>query len=148
MTALTPRTIPFGSSSLIRRLAGLDSLVDDFMNDPFFTKTLGPATIPHLNMWETEEGVSIEMMVPGLTKENVKVTAQGRTVTVTGHKEITEEVPEYQTFEHNYSKFVRQVTLPRGANTKNIKATVVNGMLTIEVPVEGERNDVVDIEIA
>lgn len=97
-----------------------------------------------LEAWRPAIDVKLEkgkMLVhadlPGMKKENVKVTITGDVLAIEGErKEETEEKRAgYVHSERSYGKFYRSIGLPEGAITEKVAAEFTDGVLTITVPV-------------
>lgn len=134
MTQLTRRTPS-------RTLRDLQREVDDIF-DRFFSRTDGgdgsasPVWSPRTDLAETDEDFRIRLDVPGMTKEDINVNLQNRTLTVSGERtsERTEESEEFVRVERAFGTFHRTFTLPNAVDEENIEATYEDGVLTINVP--------------
>ena len=78
----------------------------------------------------------LQIAVPGLTKEDLKV------------KMIKGELSIASTNEDNIwlGSFDKRFTLPEEINTKKIKAKVENGVLTLNLPVKEETENFIDVK--
>ena len=106
-----------------------DPFWDDFEN--FFTKpSKGYHCIKNENDW------TLEMAVPGFTKEDLKV------------KMVKDELSIVSTNEDNIwlGSFDKLFTLPKDVNTKKIKAKVENGVLTITLPIKEDTESFIDVK--
>jgi len=107
-----------------------DSILNDtFLNDKLVTKT------PAVNIAETETGYDIELAAPGLKKEDFKISVEKNILSVSADKkaENAEGTKKYSKREYSYSSFVRNFTLPEGADQTKIDATYTDGILSINV---------------
>tara|TARA_Y100000385_G_scaffold59901_1_gene58096 strand:- start:44 stop:475 length:432 start_codon:yes stop_codon:yes gene_type:complete len=109
----------------------LDKVLDTFnklTNDTMFDGVenfLNNSTGYHVE--SNDEGYTVEMPVPGLSKDDVTVT------TNENHLVVKNVVGENSTGKW-LNKNERTFTMPEGINAKNIKAKVENGLLTISLP--------------
>ncbi|CAK9142107.1 unnamed protein product [Ilex paraguariensis] len=91
---------------------------------------------------ETPEAHIIQADLPGLRKEEVKVEIEdGRVLKISGEKvrEEEEKADTWHRVERTVGKFVRRFRLPENAKLDEVKATMENGVLTVIVPKEQER---------
>jgi HSP20 family protein len=107
-----------------------DSLFNDsVLNDRFVTKT------PAVNIAETENEFQIELAVPGLKKEDFKISLDKNILSVSAEKkaENVEEGKKYSKREYSYTSFVRSFTLPEVADQAKIEAEYTDGILKLNV---------------
>lgn len=74
--------------------------------------------------------------LPGLTEQDVKVTVDDNTLTISGLKERKEEKKDrnYHRIERSFGEFTRSLSLPKHVNASAINATFKNGLLEITLP--------------
>ena len=110
---------------------------------------------PRMNIMETKNDYKLELCIPGLTKDDVKVSidAEGNLV-VEMIKESKEEVnqEEMRFLRHEFSveHFRQTVMLPEDIHKDQISAKVENGILYIGIPkvtVEEKKQAMQTIEI-
>ncbi|MDB5153176.1 MAG: Hsp20/alpha crystallin family protein [Mucilaginibacter sp.] len=107
-----------------------DSLINDsILNERLVTKT------PAVNIAETENEFHIELAVPGLKKEDIKINLEKNVLSVSAEKkaENVEEGKKYSKREYSYNSFVRSFTLPESADYARINAEYVDGVLKLNV---------------
>ena len=107
-----------------------DSLINDSrLNDRFTNK------IPAVNIAETENEFHIELAVPGLKKEDFKISLDKNVLSVSAEKKVenVDESKKYSKREYSYSSFVRSFTLPESADHGQIEASYVDGVLKIDI---------------
>ena len=102
---------------------------DSVLNDRFVTKT------PAVNIAETENQFRIELAVPGLKKEDFKISLDKNVLSVSAEKkaENVEEGKKYSKREYSYNSFVRSFTLPEVADQAKIDAEYTDGVLKLSV---------------
>lgn len=107
---------------------------DSVLNDRFVTKT------PAVNIAETENEFHIELAVPGLKKEDFKISVDKNVLSVSAEKkaENVEEGKKYSKREYSYSSFARSFTLPEVADQANIGAEYTDGILKLNVAKKAE----------
>lgn len=74
--------------------------------------------------------------LPGLQKEDVSIDVHDNVLTILGQRNTSSERNEdgYVIRERRHGKFTRALSLPQGVKSENIKASMVNGVLTISFP--------------
>lgn len=138
MTQLTRRTPNRTLRNLQREV---DSLFDRFFNRTGGDGSTSTVWSPRTDLVETDDDFRLRLDVPGLTKEDISINLQNRTLTVSGERtsERTEEGEEFVRVERAFGSFHRSFTLPDAVDENNIEATYDNGVLTISVPKTEER---------
>ncbi|XP_073288381.1 17.8 kDa class I heat shock protein-like [Primulina huaijiensis] len=88
---------------------------------------------------ETPEAHVFKADLPGLKKEEVKVEVEeGRVLQISGERssEREEKNDKWHRVERSGGKFLRRFRLPENAKVGEIKAAIVDGVLTVTVPKE------------
>ena len=112
---------------------------------------------PRMNIMETKDNYKLELCIPGLTKEDVKLSidAEGNLVVEmvkenkSEKKENNEEM-RYLRHEFSVEHFRQTVMLPEDIHKEQISAKVENGILDIVIPkvtVEEKKQAVQTIEV-
>jgi HSP20 family protein len=86
---------------------------------------------------ETADAHVFKADLPGLTKEEVKVTVEdGNTLQITGErsKEGVDRNDKWHRVERSQSRFLRRFRLPDNTNIDAVNAKVSHGVLTVTVP--------------
>ena len=112
---------------------------------------------PRMNIMETKDNYKLELCIPGLTKEDVKLSidAEGNLVVemVKENKsEKKENKDEMRYLRHEFSveHFRQTVMLPEDIHKEQISAKVENGILDIVIPkvtVEEKKQAMQTIEV-
>jgi HSP20 family protein len=103
------------------------------------TRTVSEAYVPPVEAWTDPQAKKfyVRVALPGVDPKNVKVEAQGKTLTIGGSWK-SPEVPteaEYLHREFAYGTFERVVTLPEGVDAEKLTAEFNHGMLEVSAPV-------------
>lgn len=107
-----------------------DSLINDSrLADRFVNK------VPAVNIAETENEFHIELAVPGLKKEDFKISLDKNILSVSAEKktENVDESKKYSKREYSYNSFARSFTLPETADYAKIDAEYTDGVLKLNV---------------
>ncbi|MDG6774250.1 Hsp20/alpha crystallin family protein [Thiomicrorhabdus sp. ZW0627] len=96
---------------------------------------------PSVNTREGDYAYHIEVDLPGVKKEDIKVEVKDNRVTISGERKTKEEVKEeeYYRVESSYGKFERSFTLPENVDSENVTASSNDGVLEVVLP-KKERN--------
>lgn len=93
------------------------------------------ASFPALNVWSDEDGATVTSELPGVKLEDLEITASGNTIAVKGaRKEGTGEGSRYVRRERAEGEFNRSIELPFKIDTAKVEASLVNGVLEINLP--------------
>lgn len=92
--------------------------------------------IPVVNTREAENAFHIDVDLPGVKKDDIKVDLQKDVLTISGERKTREEIKEedYYKVETSFGKFSRSFTLPDNADTEHIEAKTVDGVLEVTIP--------------
>lgn len=104
---------------------------------------------PLVDICETDEEITVTSEMPGMKKEDVKISVQDNVLTLKGEKkqEIDEKEKNFHRVERSYGVFERSFSLPSSVQTDKIKASYKDGVLTITLP-KSEETKPKEIDIA
>lgn len=114
-----------------------DRLFDDSF-DRFFgaASTDGALRTPSLDVAETERGYKVAIDLPGVAKEDVKITIEGRHVNVSARTQREETKTEGERViyrERSTASFARSFTLPEEVDQESSQAKLESGVLTLSL---------------
>jgi HSP20 family protein len=91
---------------------------------------------PHVDMCETPEAIIVEVELPGVRREDVRIEIEGDVLHITGERRTTAEQQKrnYYRLERRYGRFERQLRLPSTVNREGIRAEFDAGILIITLP--------------
>ena len=89
---------------------------------------------PAVNIAETEGDFTIELIVPGLQKEDFKIEVKDNQLHVWSESKAQDGEKKYRRQEYGYRNFKRSFTLPNTVDTENISAKYIDGILYVVVP--------------
>jgi HSP20 family protein len=95
-----------------------------------------PEWTPATDISETDAAYLIKAEIPGVQKEDVKVTLHEGVLTISGERrqEKEEKGRKYHRIERSYGSFVRSFRMPEDADESAVKAEFKNGMLKLTLP--------------
>ena len=111
------------------------SIFDEFYLPDFFNQTFNEYKIPDINIINNENLYSIQVAIPGKSKENfsVKLDDNILSISLDDSNEI-ENTSNYSLKQFSYNSFLRTFKLPDDVNLGKIKANYTNGVLSVELP--------------
>lgn len=113
------------------RIFGLTRAGDREVSDLFSRSDWAPA----VDIKETDDAYLIEAELPGLSKEDVKVTVDDGVLTIQGERKQEEESSDKKIHrvERFYGSFMRRFSLPDNVDEGSVKARFKDGVLTLSV---------------
>ena len=106
---------------------------------------------PPLDVYESADGLCVEMEIPGVNPDDVKVEVIGRSLVITGMKKDAQVSTSlrYIRIERGFGKFTRELDIPERFNLEKIEARFVDGILKIRITkVENGAKKIKRIEIS
>lgn len=123
----------------------IDRLFSEFMK-PLRTDS---EFYPRVDAYETQDKVVLELEVPGVKKEELKITVEDGVLKISGEKktERDEKGRNYRIIERSFGKFERSFIIPDYVDVKHITARYNEGVLTLEMPKKKEEKPALEIKI-
>src|SRR4029077_11323178 len=92
--------------------------------------------VPPVDIAEDEKEYTIKAELPGVNKEDVRVTVEGGVLTITGERKAEKEEKDKKChrIERNYGTFVRSFMLPEGTASDKVSAEFEDGVLRVRLP--------------
>ena len=111
------------------------SIFDEFYSPNFFNQTFIEYKLPDINIINNENLYSIQVAIPGKSKENfsVKLDDNILSISLDDSKDL-ENNSNYSLKQFSYNSFLRTFKLPEDTNLDKIKANYINGVLNVELP--------------
>jgi len=117
---------------------------------PIFER-MGPDVgwIPDVEVFERDNRLIVRADLPGMKKEDVKVSIQDNTLILEGERKVEEDVKKdgFHRTERLYGSFFRTLPLPEGAKFDKVDATFKNGVLEIGMPMEPAAKPITNVEV-
>lgn len=91
---------------------------------------------PAVDIVENENDFVVNVELPGVSKQDVKITVQDDVLMIKGEKKFEKEKKgdAYHRVERSYGVFHRSFTLPATVKSERIEASHENGILRIVLP--------------
>ncbi len=106
---------------------------------PLSTTFEKPEYLPKVDTSEDEKNLYLTAELPGLTKEDVKITISEGILCIKGKKERKEEKKDknFHRVERSFGEFMREFELTEGFQKEKITAVVKDGVLEVTIPKNG-----------
>ncbi len=91
---------------------------------------------PAVNVREDEKAYNIELALPGISKEDIKIEIEKNNLIISSVKNDSKEdsANGYNLREFGYQSFCRNFTIPENAVSEKISASYKNGILSVDIP--------------
>jgi HSP20 family protein len=108
--------------------------MDKFMTDDF--QTPAHYSRPAVNIVETEKSYALEVIAPGMKKEDFKIAIEKDLLTISYEKKESseEKTDKYIRKEFSMNSFKRSFTLNEKLNAEGVTAKYENGVLHVNIP--------------
>jgi HSP20 family protein len=112
-----------------------------FDEDLFTGLSNRTASTPAVNIKEDEKKYSLELAIPGINKNDLKIDIKEDVITISSEmkKESEENSDGYKRKEFSYSAFSRSFYVPENVNKEKIEASHRDGVLYVTLPKEDEQ---------
>ncbi len=124
---------------------------DQFMAiDPFDRSKFHDIYEPPANLREAESNFTLELILPGFTKDEIDLEVEGNRLIITGEK-TTDKESEGESYirkEHDFTQFRREFLVDERMDLEHIDAKFENGVLNILLHKKEEHTDKKEIEVA
>lgn len=89
-----------------------------------------------VNITETEAGYQLDVIAPGLTREDFRISLDNNTLTISAEKneENNNENEKQIRKEYRFQSFARSFTIDEQIDAEKISAKYENGVLTLNLP--------------
>ncbi len=91
------------------------------------------SVLPKVDVYETENSLNVEVEIPGVKKEDLKLILEDNILTIQGEKKVEprEDIQKSFRCERSFGNFKRSFTLPVDVNPDKVNAKFKNGLLTV-----------------
>jgi len=111
-----------------------DRIQKFFDDDQNFRFGINDSHGPRLDILEEDNSLFFEIELPGLKKENIKITLENNELTIEGTKKRAEKNErKYLRVERMTGTFKRTFTLPYEVDSNNVTANFNDGVLSISL---------------
>ena len=129
----------------------VNEMMNNFLSNDHHENYVYNCRKPAVNVFETEKDFRLEMMLPGFSKEDVKINFLNDLLTIkVDNKEADANKNESYKFvrrEFDVYNFEKQFKVPQSVNQEGIDARFENGILNIVLPKKEEALEKTPVEI-
>ena len=115
----------------------LDTMLDDFLSPGTEAGREAMAVSPRIDVVENDKGYLIEADLPGVTKNDLKVSVDGQRISIEAEVRRDTARKEGESVVHAervVRKFARSLELPHEVDDANAVAKLENGVLSLTLP--------------
>lgn len=148
-SAATWRPVTSLADELLTMQRAIDHMFDNFRcgaSEPSGVTSWQPA----VDIIEKESSYVVTVDLPGVKKNDVKITIKDNTLTIQGVRsfEHKEKDGGFQRIERSYGTFQRSFTLPATVKSEAIEASFEDGILSVILPeVEEPKLKAIEIKV-
>ncbi|RME93215.1 MAG: Hsp20/alpha crystallin family protein [Verrucomicrobia bacterium] len=95
-----------------------------------------PEWAPLVDIAEDDQEYLLKVELPEVRREDVKVTVEGGTLTISGERKAEKEEKgrRYHRIERHYGRFERSFNIPEDAEAEKVTAEFKDGVLRVHLP--------------
>jgi HSP20 family protein len=123
-----------GFGDLLSLRQAMDRLFEESFVNPR-TWQFGEGQLVPVDVYATNDDVVVEAILPGVKPEDVDITVEGNTLSISG--DTSSSIPDREGLllqEIRRGRFMRTLTLPAGLEPDRATATFEDGILTLRIP--------------
>jgi len=123
----------------ISRIAKIEEEINRIVGEVFYRKKdywgLDEGWVPFIDIYEKDNRITVETELPGVAQRDITILLHSNRIEIRGKKR--ENLPssrfKYLRLEREFGTFRRIISLPHLVLPEKTKATLANGVLTIEL---------------
>ena len=127
----------------------LENLIGSHFDSRTNRKSAVIATTPRANVRKFNEGYTIDLAAPGLSRDDFNISVENNTLIIsTAFEDGSDiEMGNFTAKEYSYNSFQRSWGLPESAHAAGIVARYEAGILSIDIPIEEKSGERVVINV-
>jgi len=132
------RDLPAFPSDVLDMQREINKMFESFFRSslPDESPLIAGGWSPATDIVEHEDNLVVNVELPGMRKEDVKITMQDNTLMIRGEKKEERESKgsSYHRVERSYGSFQRSFALPSTVKAESIEAMFKDGILSVTLP--------------
>ena len=116
-------------------MSDIDQLFDGFFNQPVAREGKSSSLTPRVNIEEGKDDIRMTFEIPGMDREDLKITVSDGVLTVSGKREFEQKSEEsnWVRREMHTGEFSRSFTLPETVDPERVAADYKQGLLSVTI---------------
>ena len=106
---------------------------DNFLNDFSSSLNCSLSWEPKFEVLNTDTMYCIRAEIPGMSKKDIDIELENNTLSISGDRKWNDK-DQNNYSEFSYGKFYKSFNLPEDVKENNIKASMKDGILSVQVP--------------
>ncbi len=106
---------------------------DNFLNDFSSSLNYSSSWEPKFEVLNTDTMYCIRAEIPGMSKKDIDIELENNTLSISGDRKWNDK-DQNNYSEFSYGKFYKSFNLPEDVKENNIKASMRDGILSVQVP--------------
>ena len=106
---------------------------DNFLNDFSSSLNYSSSWEPKFEVLNTDAMYCIRAEIPGMSKKDIDIELENNTLSISGDRKWNDK-DQNNYSEFSYGKFYKSFNLPEDVKENNIKASMKDGILSVQVP--------------
>ena len=129
----------------------VNEMMNSFLTNDYHENYLQNCRKPAINIFESENDFKIEMMLPGFTRDDLKINFHNEMLIIKVDNKETEErnneVYKFVRREFDVYNFEKHFKVPQSVKSEAIEAKFENGILNIVLPKKEEALEKAPVDI-
>ncbi len=106
---------------------------DNFLNDFSSSLNYSSSWEPKFEVLNADKMYCIRAEIPGMSKKDIDIELENNTLSISGDRKWNDK-DQNNYSEFSYGKFYKSFNLPEDVKENNIKASMKDGILSVQVP--------------
>jgi len=114
----------------------LRSIFDDFFTPSIWETSFTSQSITSADIWEEKDDIYVKMALPGVKKEDIKISIMEDSINISGQTKNEEESNKEKKYYYRSmeSSFEQSFNLPTKIQLEKTEAEFKDGVLTVKLP--------------
>ncbi|MBC6990826.1 Hsp20/alpha crystallin family protein [Hymenobacter sp. BT491] len=131
-------TLLYNNRPALRPSRAFNSVLNELLRDTLpAVNEPDKSFVPQADVLESAQGFELQLAVPGVAKEDVKIDFQEGRLVISGERKASaadENAPKFRRVETAYGTFTRSFRLPETVDVSAINAELTDGILRVSLP--------------